>query len=118
MKEQAATQTPAREPFVKRMATIVFESSVPHKGNTKVAPSIADCNLSAADLGVYTSLFESFGRAGGAIVSKSSQDIANIMPPATFMEALPRLVKARAVTVTFWEHSAATPKFWRKVKSF
>ena len=108
----------AREPFIKRMATIVFESSVPHKGNAKSPPAIADFHLSAADQSLYTSLFESFCPAGGAIVSKSSQDIANIMPPATFMEALPRLVKARAVSVTFWEHSAATPKFWRKVKSF
>ena len=100
------------------MATIVFESSVPHKGNPKAVPDVADFHLSAADLGVYTNLFESFGRTGGAIVSKSSQDIASVMPPATFMEALPRLVKAGAVSVTFWEHSAASPKFWRKVKSF
>jgi hypothetical protein len=40
------------------------------------------------------------------------------MPPDVFMEALPRLVRARAIGVTFWEHCASTPKFWRKVKNF
>jgi hypothetical protein len=118
MKLPAAKRASSPAPFVKRVATIVFEGHVPHKGHAKAAPGIADYHLSAADEGVYTRLCEGFCAPGEAIVTKSSREIARIMPPATFLEALPRLLKARALTVTFWEHTAATPKFWRKVKSF
>ena len=118
MQQPAARRAPAQAPFVKRMATIVFEGNVPHKGSAKAPSSIAALNLSDADQGVYTRLCEGFCGPGEAIVSKSSKDIARIMSPAKFLEALPRLVKARAVTITFWEHSASAPKFWRKVKSF
>jgi hypothetical protein len=118
MKHSVEKISPAQAPFIKRMATIVFEANTPHKGNTKATISIADFNLSAGDLGVYTNLFESFFRIGEPIVSKSAQDIAGIMPPAVFMEALPRLLKARALSVTFWEHRASAPKLWRKVKNF
>jgi len=104
-------------PFVKRMATIVFEATIPHK-RTKAAVDIADFCLSAGDLGVYTSLLDGFFRVGTPIVSKSAQDVEGIMPAAMFMEALPRLEKANALRVTFWEHAASTPKHWRKVKSF
>ena len=34
------------------------------------------------------------------------------------MEALPRLLKAKAISVTFWEHFASAPKLWRKVQTF
>ena len=104
-------------PFVKRMATIVFEANVPHKGS-KVPIGIADFRLCEGDMGIYDSLLKAFFRAGEPIVSKSAQDVADIMPQATFMEALPRLVKAGSISVTFWEHHASAPKFWRKVKSF
>ena len=118
MKQTEAKTNQVQVPFVKRMATIVFEANVQHKGNTKSTISPADFCLSDGDLCVYTNLFESFFRAGEPIVSKSAQDIASIMPPAVFMEALPRLVKARAITVSFWEHRASAPKLWRKVKNF
>jgi hypothetical protein len=118
MKEPAAKTSEAQVPFAKRMATIVFETNVPHKGNTKATINIANFCLSEGDLGIYTNLFDSFCREGAPIVSKSAQDIASIMPPDVFMEALPRLIRARAIGVTFWEHSASMPKLWRKVKSF
>ena len=118
MKETTAKLAPATAPFVKRMATIVFEANVRPKGNVKGSINVAEFNLSDADRGVYAKLSDRFLCAGEAIVSKSAQDIANIMPPAVFLDALPRLVKARALSVTFWEHAASTPKFWRKVKSF
>ena len=120
MKEQTvkAKTNPAKAPFVKRMATIVFEANVRPKGNVKGSVNVADFHLSDQDLGVYAKLSERFFCAGESIVSKSVHDIASIMPPTVFMEALPRLVKARALSVTFWEHAASTPKFWRKVKSF
>jgi len=113
-----AKQTPEKEPFIKRMATIVFETNVRQKGNVKATISVDDFVLSAQDLDTYTKLSDHFLQAGAPIVSKSAQDIARIMPPEVFMDALPRLIKARALTVTFWEHAAASPKFWRKVKSF
>ena len=114
----AAKMTPAAEPFVKRMATIVFEANVRPKGNVKGSINVEDFRLSEADRSVYDKLSKRFFCAGESIVSKSAQDIAGIMPPAVFMDALPRLMKARALSVTFWEHAASTPKFWRKVKSF
>ena len=114
----AKKQKPVAATFSKRMATIVFEANVPQKGNPKAVIGIADFALSPADLDTYTKLSRHFLQDGAPIVSKSAQDIANIMPPEVFMEALPRLTKARALTVTFWEHAAASPKFWRKVKSF
>jgi hypothetical protein len=108
---------PSRVPFAKRMATIVFEASVPkHKG--KPAKSKPDFALSAADMATYNKLFKNFLLPGETFVSKSERDITDIMPLDVFMNALPRLAKARAITVTFWEHAAATPKLWRKVKSF
>ena len=110
--------TPAAEPFIKRMATIVFETNVRPKGNIKGSINVAEFRLSDEDRTVYTKLSESFSVGGESIVSKSAQDIASIMPTTVFMDALPRLVKARALSVTFWEHAASTPKFWRKVKSF
>jgi hypothetical protein len=100
------------------MATIIFEANVPHAGNTKTTVNLADFRLSKEDLGVYNSLSKNFFRVGEPIVSKSAQDIANIMLPDVFMEALPRLVKSGAISVTFWEHRASTPKLWRKVKTF
>ena len=119
MKQPVATKRkPDQTPFARRMATIVFEANVQHKGNVKATIGVAAFMLSAADLDTYTKLSEHFLQAGEPIVSKSAKDIANIMPPDVFMDALPRLTKARAITVTFWEHSASTPKFWRKVKSF
>jgi len=118
MKQAVAILSPVQAPFVKRMATIVFESNVPHKGNTKATISVEDFGLSEEDLGVYTSLSKRFFRVGEPIVSKSAQDIASVMPPDRFMDALPRLVKARALSVTFWEHRASAPKLWRKVKTF
>lgn len=118
MKQLTAKTNPVQAPFVKRMATIVFETNVRPKGNVKGAINVAEFRLSEEDRGVYTKLSECFTCAGEAIVSKSAQDIASIMPPTVFLEALPRLVKARALSVTFWEHAASTPKFWRKVKSF
>ncbi len=119
MKASVATKRkPAQAPFIKRMATIVFEANVPQKGNTKTVIGVADFALSPADKDTYTKLSKHFLLAGEPIVSKSAQDVASIMPPEVFMEALPRLVKARAITVSFWEHAAASPKFWRKVKSF
>ena len=118
MKQPTAKTSQEQAPFIKRMATIVFETNVPHKGTNKAKINIADFCLSEGDLGVYTNLFNSFFRDGAPIVSKSAQDIANIMPPDVFMEALPRLVRARAIDVTFWEHCASNPKLWRKVKNF
>jgi len=118
MKESTGKADPAQAPFVKRMATIVFETNVRNKGTVKASINVADFCLSEGDLGVYTSLSRNFFREGEPIVSKSAQDIANIMPPAVFMEALPRLIRARALGVTFWEHCASTPKFWRKVHNF
>ena len=118
MKESLVKTVQGREPFVKIMATIVFETNVRHKGRTKAAINIPAFGLSEEDLCVYTSLFASYFREGEPIVSKSAQDISGLMPPAVFMEALPRLVRARAIGVTFWEHSASAPKVWRKVKSF
>jgi len=118
MKQSTAKTTPEPTPFFKRMATIVFEANVRPKGNVKSTINVADFHLSDEDRGVYVKLSECFSCAGESIVSKSAQDIASIMPPTVFMEALPRLVKARALSVTFWEHAASTPKFWRKVKSF
>jgi hypothetical protein len=118
MKQPAAKTGEAQVPFIKRMATIVFETNVPHKGNTKATINVANFCLSEGDLSVYTSLFDSFCRDGSPIVSKSAQDIASIMPPAVFMEALPRLIRARAIGVTFWEHCVSTPKLWRKVNTF
>ena len=118
MKQFTAKTNPAPAPFVKRMATIVFETNVRPKGNVKGAINVADFHLSDEDRSVYAKLSERFSCAGEAIVSKSAEDIAGIMPPTVFLEALPRLVKARALSVTFWEHAASTPKFWRKVKSF
>jgi len=119
MKRQVATKKkPAQAPFAKRMATIVFEANIQPKGNAKPMVGVSELALSAADLDTYTKLSLHFLLAGGSIVSKSAQDIADIMPPEVFMEALPRLTKAGAITVTFWEHAASTPKFWRKVKSF
>ena len=118
MKQATAQKTPAQEPFVKRMATIVFEANVRPKGNVKGTINIEDFHLSDDDRKVYIKLSDKFFCAGESIVSKSAQDIANVMPTTVFMDALPRLVKARALSVTFWEHAASTPKFWRKVKSF
>jgi len=118
MKQQTAKTSPEQVPFIKRMATIVFESNVRPRGNVKGTINIEEFHLSDEDRGVYAKLSERFFRAGEAIVSKSAQDIAGVIPPAVFMDALPRLVKARALSVTFWEHAASTPKFWRKVKSF
>ncbi len=119
MKQLAKTkQSPAKEPFIKRMATIVFETNVRQKGNVKATICAESFALSATDLQTYTTLSDHFLQAGAPIVSKSAQDIAKIMPPEVFMEALPRLTKARAITVTFWEHTAAAPKFWRRVASF
>lgn len=118
MNESTVKAKPVAAPFVKRMATIVFETNVRHKGTTKASINVADFCLSEGDLDVYTNLSKNFFREGEPIVSKSAQDIARIMPPDVFMEALPRLVRARALGVTFWEHRASTPKFWRKVKNF
>ena len=100
------------------MATIVFENNVRPKGNVKGTINVEDFNLSDKDRDIYSRLSKNFLSAGEAIVSKSAQDIARVMSPAVFMDAMPRLVKARAISVTFWEHTAATPKFWRKVKGF
>jgi len=118
MKQATARKTPAQNSFIKRMATIVFEANVRPKGNVKGTINIADFHLSDTDLKVYTKLSEKFFCGGESIVSKSAQDIEKLMPTTVFMDALPRLVKARALSVTFWEHAASTPKFWRKVKSF
>ena len=105
-------------PFVKRMATIIFEAKVPHKGSPIDDSTPADFCLSAGDQRVYTSLLKGLFREGEPIVSKSAQDIAGIMPVAVFMEALPRLAKANVISVKFWEHAASAPKHWRKVNSF
>ncbi len=119
MKESTAkTRTAAAAAFIKRKATIVFETNTPHKGNTKAIISVADLNLTKDDLGIYTRLFDSFFREGAPIVSKSAKEIESVMSPAVFMEALPRLVKAGALSVTFWEHRASAPNLWRKVKAF
>ena len=118
MKQTDAKTTSARLPFAKRMATIIFEANVPHAGNTKTTINLADFRLSKEDLSVYANLSKSFFRVGEPIVSKSAQDIASIMPPDVFMEALPRLVRAGAISVSFWEHRASTPKLWRKVKTY
>jgi len=107
----------ATSPFIKRKATIVFEANTPHKGSAKAVVPLADFNLSKSDLGVYSSLFEHFCLVGKPIVSMSAQEIASIMPQAVFMEALPRLVKAGILSVTFWEHRVSSPNLWRKVKS-
>jgi hypothetical protein len=104
-------------PFAKRMATIVFEASIP-KRNGRTTSSGPDLALSVKDRATYTKLAKHFLPEGETFVSKSEADIVKIMPLDVFMEALPRLAKARALTVTFWEHSAATPKFWRKAESF
>jgi len=100
------------------MATIVFETNVVHRGNIKPAIDPASFCLSDEDLGVYKNLSNSFFRDGSPIVSKSAKDISSIMPIVVFMDALPRLAKARAITVTFWEHFASAPQLWRKVKNF
>jgi hypothetical protein len=118
MKESIAKTRTAAAAFIKRKATIVFETNTPHKGNTKTIISVADLNLTKDDLGIYTRLFDSFFREGEPIVSKSAKEIASVMSPAVFMEALPRLVKAGALSVTFWEHRASAPNLWRKVKTF
>ena len=117
MKEIAAKARRVTIPFVKRKATIVFEANTPHKGSTKAALSVSDFHLSKDDLGVYSSLFDHFCLVGKPIVSMSAKEIASIMPPAVFMEALPRLIKAGILSVTFWEHRASSPNLWRKVKS-
>ena len=104
-------------PFVKRMATIVFEANIPRKG-TKDQVDISDFRLCEGDVGIYASLLKAFFRVGEPIVSKSARDVTDIMPQAMFMEALPRLVKAGAISVAFWEHAPSAPKFWRKVKGF
>lgn len=117
MKKTAVKTRQAAAPFIKRKATIVFEANTPHKGSAKAVACVADFNLSKDDLGIYTSLFDHFCRVGKPIVSMSAQEIANIMPPAVFMEALPRLEKAGILSVSFWEHRAASPNLWRKVKS-
>ena len=107
-----------QKPFVKRMATIVFDANVVHRRNAKPVIAPVKFCLSDEDLGVYTSLSNSFFRDGVPIVSKSAEDIAGIMPMTVFMDALPRLTKARAISVTFWEHFASAPNLWRKVKNF
>jgi len=118
MKKSAATPRQVQEPFVKRMATIVFDANIVCGRNTKPVISPVNLCLSDKDLGVFNSLSDSFFRDGVPIVSKSAKDIASIMPMAVFMDALPRLAKARAISVTFWEHFASAPKLWRKVKTF
>jgi len=117
MKQTAAKTRLATPPFIKRKATIVFEANTPHKGSTKTVLSVADFNLSKDDLGVYSRLFEHFCLVGKPIVSMSAKEIASIMSPAVFMEALPRLIKAGILSVTFWEHRVSSPNLWRKVKS-
>lgn len=118
MKDVLAKTEADSAPFNKRMATIVFETNVPHKGNAKASINVAGFSLSAGDLGVYTRLFNHFFRDGEPIVSKSAQEIAAIMPPDEFVAAVPRLVRARALSVTFWEHRASAPKLWRRVDGF
>ena len=109
------TKSPA--PFAKRMATIVFEASIA-KSRSKAPNSVVSLGLSVKDKATYTKLSRHFLPTDEMFASKSEADIAAIMPVAEFMDALPRLAKARAITVTFWEHTAASPKFWRSVKSF
>ncbi len=118
MKQALAKTASDQVPFSKRMATIVFETNVPHKGGTKASINVAGFSLSAGDLGIYTRLFDHFFRDGEPIVSKSAQDIAAIMPPDEFVSAVPRLIRARALSVTFWEHRVSAPKLWRRVDGF
>ena len=117
MKSPVATKKKSPVPFAKRMATIVFEASIP-KGKSGATKSGAVLALSVKDRAAYAKLSKHFLPADETFVSKSEADIAKIMPLAVFMDALPRLAKARAITVTFWEHTAASPKFWRSAKSF
>ena len=118
MKSPVATkQKLSPVPFAKRMATIVFEASSP-KVKGRATESGAVLALSVKDRATYTKLSKHFLPADETFVSKSEADVAKIMPLAVFMDALPRLAKARAITVTLWEHTAASPKFWRSVKSF
>ena len=100
------------------MATIVFEANVRPKGNVKGSINVEDFPFTAEDRKVYAKLSGQFLREGAPIVSKSEEEIAQVVPTAVFMDALPRLAIARALCVTFWVHAASTPKFWRKVKSF
>ena len=118
MKRQDSKAGRAHVPFVKRMATIVFEANVPHKGSTKADLGLADFRLCEGDAGIYASLLKAFFLVGEPIVSRSARDVEAIMPTDTFMEALPRLVKAGAISIAFWEHNASAPKFWRKVQGF
>ena len=104
-------------PFAKRMATIVFEASIA-KGKGSATNSRAVLALSVKDRATYKKLSKHFLPADATFASKSEADIAKIIPLDVFMDALPRLAKAKAITVTFWEHTAAAPKFWRSVKSF
>ena len=104
--------------FVKRMAKIVFETNVRQKGNAKASINVADFCLSADDHGVYTQLVANFFREGESVISKSAAEIAEVIPPAVFQDALPRLVKAGALSVSFWEHRASSPNLWRRVPNF
>ena len=117
MKSPVAKKKKSPVPFAKRMATIVFEASI-LKGKSEATKSKAVLSLSVKDRATYAKLSKHFLTGDETFVSKSEADIAKIMPLAVFMDALPRLAKARAITVTFWEHTAASPKFWRGVKSF
>lgn len=126
MKHACTGLADVQSPFVNRMVTIIFEPNIPHKGTVKPKAKIKDqptinitnFHLSAGDLEVYTRLFKGFFRIGFPMVTKTEADIAKIVPPAVFMEALPRLEKAKAVSATFWEHCASAPDLWREVKSF